>query len=124
MSKEKSTLDRLAELTMIKNTSNLTRFDNIIGVHIGCEYTPHYPKLRDQKGQKLQDENGRDLRSEKSDGYTYTFVEFSTAKTVKIVLPKAYNLDLLGVYKLSGNGYDIKSSRILFIEQNGTITNF
>ena len=34
----------------------------------------------------MKDENGKDLRSDKSDGYTYTFTEFGTAKVVKIVL--------------------------------------
>ena len=58
-----------------------------------------------------------DKRSETSDGWTYTFAEFSTCKTIKIVLPKRLNVQLMGAYKLGGLGYDIKAGNMYFIEK-------
>ena len=58
-----------------------------------------------------------------SDGYTHTLSEFGTSKMIQIVLPKEYNLTLMGAYKVSGLGYDIKGS-MFFIEKEGTIANY
>ena len=70
-------------------TSSMVKLENVVGVYLGTEPTEHFPKLLDSNGNKLQEEkNGRkvDKRSETSDGWTYTFAEFSTCKTIKIVL--------------------------------------
>ena len=61
----------------------MTRFDNIVVVNVGVEPKEHFPKLKNADGSNMKDENGKDLRSDKSDGYTYTFTEFGTAKVVK-----------------------------------------
>lgn len=107
-------------------TSSMTKLE-VVGVYLGTQPAEHYPKLLDENGNKVQEEkNGRkvDKRSETSDGWTYTFAEFSTCKTIKIVLPKRVNVQLMGAYKLGGLGYDIKSGNMYFIEKDTTITNY
>jgi len=107
-------------------TSSMTKLE-VVGVYLGTQPAEHYPKLLDENGNKVQEEkNGRkvDKRSETSDGWTYTFAEFSTCKTIKIVLPQRVNVQLMGAYKLGGLGYDIKSGNMYFIEKDTTITNY
>lgn len=107
-------------------TSSMVKLE-VLGVYLGTEPTEHFPKLLDSNGNKLQEEkNGRkvDKRSETSDGWTYTFAEFSTCKTIKIVLSNRVNVQLMKAYKLSGLGYDIKSGNMYFIEKDTTITNY
>ena len=68
-------------------TSSMVKLENIVGVYLGTEPTEHFPKILDSNGNKVQEEkNGRkvDKRSETSDGWTYTFAEFATCKTIKI----------------------------------------
>ena len=84
----------------------------------------HFPKLKDKFGNKVKDENGKDKRSETSDGLTYTFVEFGTGKMVKIVLSEDRQFELLQAYKVAGLGYDIKSANMIFIEQKGQIADY
>lgn len=108
-------------------TSTMTDFKDIIGVYLGTEPKEHFPKLFDENGNKVQEEkNGRkvDKRSDTSDGWTYTFAEFATCKKIQIVLPKRINVSLMGAYKLSGLGYDIKSGNMYFIEKNTSISNY
>ena len=108
-------------------TSSMVKLENIVGVYLGTEPTEHFPKILDSNGKKVQEEkNGRkvDKRSETSDGWTYTFAEFATCKTIKIVLPQRVNVQLMGAYKLGGLGYDIKSGNMYFIEKDTTITNY
>lgn len=107
-------------------TSSMVKLE-VLGVYLGTEPTEHFPKLLDSNGNKLQEEkNGRkvDKRSETSDGWTYTFAEFSTCKTIKIVLSNRVNVQLMKAYKLSGLGYDIKSGNMYFIEKDTTIANY
>ena len=112
-----SQLEKLKALQSQSNTTNasLTLFNNVVVVNVGVNPTPHFPKLKDKFGNKVKDENGKDKRSETSDGLTYTFVEFGTAKMVKIVLQ---------AYKVAGLGYDIKSANMIFIEQKGQIADY
>ena len=63
-------------------------------MNVGVKPTEHFPKLKDSEGNKVKDENGKDKRSDVSDGWTYTFAEFGTAKVVKVVIPKLYELEL------------------------------
>ena len=73
----------------------------------------YYPKLKDKYGNKLKDENGKDKRSETSDGYTYTFVEFGTGKMVKLFYPQERQFEITHAYKVAGLGYDIKSANMI-----------
>ena len=113
-------LEKLTALQskMKKQTSNLEKFDEIVVVHVGCEPSPYFPKT------KVKDEHGNEKRSETPTGWTYTFVEFGTAKDVKVVLRERVKIDLLETYAVSGAGYNIKSSRMLFIEQDGQIKKY
>ena len=121
-----SQLEKLKALQSQSNTTNasLTLFNNVVVVNVGVNPTPHFPKLKDDLGNKIKDENGKDKRSETSDGYTYSFVEFATGKMVKIVLPEERKFELLGSYKVVGFGYDIKSANMIFIEQKGQIAEY
>lgn len=104
-------------------TSNMTAFNDLVGVYVGASAREHFPKLKDENGKTVKDDKGRDKRSDTSDGYTHVFSEFGTSKMIQIVLPKEYKLQLMTAYKLGGLGYDIKGS-MFFIEKNGTIANY
>lgn len=118
-------IEKLKALQESKSkTANLSVFDNIVVIDVGIKPMKHYPKLKDEFGNKIKDENGKDKRSETSDGYTYSFVEFATGKMVKIVLPQERKFDLLGSYKAVGLGYDIKSANMIFIEQRAQIAEY
>lgn len=121
-----SQLEKLKALQSQSNTTNasLTLFNNVVVVNVGVKPTPHFPKLKDKFGNKVKDENGKDKRSDVSDGLTYTFVEFGTGKMVKIVLSEERQFELLQAYKVAGLGYDIKSANMIFIEQKGHITDY
>ncbi len=121
-----TTLDKLKKLQQEQksNQTNLTRFDKLVVVHVGVEPTQHFPKLKDEHGNKLKDEKGNDKRSEQSDGWTYTFSEFGTAKIIKVVLPKLYTLELLQPYQVSGFGYDIRNAGMVFIDTAGELMNY
>lgn len=123
-----STMEKLKQLqsqAKAKTTqSNMTKFDSVVVVHVGVEVKPHYPKLKNELGQNVKDERGQDKRAKESDGYTYTFVEFATAKIVKIVLKKLYNFEPLKVFEVGGEGYDIKQANLIFIEKNTTIKEY
>lgn len=120
-----SQIEKLKQLqAKTKQSSTMTRFDNIVVVNVGVEPKEHFPKLKNADGSNMKDENGKDLRSDKSDGYTYTFTEFGTAKVVKIVLPSRLNLVLLSAYQASGLGYDIKSAGMIFIEKDCKLANY
>lgn len=123
-----SQLEKLKQLqasqTSARQASNMTTFDELIVVEVGCQPTEHFPKLKDANGVKLKDDRGNDLRADKPDGWTHTFAQFGSAKMVKVVLPKKYALDLLKAYKVSGKGYDIKSGNMIFIELEGRIENY
>ena len=97
-------------------TSNMTAFNDLVGVYVGASAREHFPKLKDENGKTVKDDKGRDKRSDTSDGYTHVFSEFGTSKMIQIVLPKEYNLQLMTAYKLGGLGYDIKGS-MFFIEK-------
>lgn len=121
-----SQLQRLQELQAQNNNakkrSNLTAFNDLVGVYLGFESKEYFPKLKDANGKKIKDEKGLDKRSEKSSGYLYRFSEFSTSKMIMIVLPEKLNLKLLSAYKLSGLGFDSFAS--YFLEEDTKIANF
>ena len=120
-----SQLEKLKALQESKSkTANLSLFNNLVVIDVGIKPTQHFPKLKDEFGNKVKDENGKDKRSETSDGYTYTFTEFGTGKMVKVVLPQEQKIDLLGSYVVVGFGYDIKQANMIFIEQKAKIAEY
>lgn len=117
-------LKALQEESKVKaETSNMTAFNDLVGVYIGVPVRKHYPKLKDENGKSVTDEKGRAKRSDTHDGFTHVLSEFGTSKMIQIVLPKEYNLQLMTAYKLGGLGYDIKGS-MYFIEKDGVIGNY
>lgn len=125
-SNQLTTLEKLQKLQEQRkdNKATKTRFDGIVVVNVGVEPTEHFPKLKDANGNKIKDEDGNDKRAEQSDGLTYTFVEFGTAKIVKVVLDKRYKLELLQPYQVSGYGYDITNARMVFIDTDGELSTY
>lgn len=124
-----SQLEKLKALQESKSkTANLSLFNNLVVIDVGIKPTQHFPKLKDDLGNKIKDENGKDKRSDVSDGYTYSFVEFGTGKMIKVVLPQEQKqeqkIELLGSYKVVGLGYDIKSANMIFIEQKAQIAEY
>ena len=45
--------------------SAMTVFNGLVGVYVGTPAKEHYPKLKDENGNNVKDENGRDKRSDK-----------------------------------------------------------
>ena len=116
------TLKKLAKLKA--QTSNMQTFNGLIGVYLGVEPKPHYPKMLDDNGNKIKETiNGRerDKRSTVSDGYQYTFNEVGTGKIIYVVVPGKLNVEMLSPYSISGKGYDIPKSMMYFIEKNGNV---
>lgn len=107
-----------------QTTSSKEMFSDLVVVHIGIEPTEFYPKLKNSDGSKVKDEFGNDKRSETQEGWTYTFIEMGTGRTVKIVNRERLKIELLNVYRLSGLGYNIKQSRFIFIDENAKILNY
>ncbi|MDT2879649.1 hypothetical protein [Lactococcus lactis] len=120
-----SQLEKLKALQESKSkTANLSLFNNLVVIDVGIKPTQHFPKLKDDLGNKIKDENGKDKRSDVSDGYTYSFIEFTTGKMIKVVLPQEQKIELLGCYVVVGLGYDIKSANMIFIEQKAKIAEY
>ena len=61
-------------------TANLTLFNNVVVIDVGIKPSQHFPKLKDDLGNKIKDENGKDKRSEVSDGYTYLSLNLQLKK--------------------------------------------
>lgn len=121
-----SQIEQLKELQEKQRVqkNNLTLFQSLICVNVGVQPTQHFPKLKDDFGNKVKDESGKDKRSENPDGWTYTFSEFGSGKTIKVVVAEQLELELLTAYKVSGLGYDIKSANMIFIDTRGRIDNY
>ena len=102
-------------------TSNMTPFDELVGVFLGVEPKAHYPKVLDANGNKIRETiNGRtqDKRSETSDGWTHSFNELGSGKIIQVVLSQKYELKPLSLYSINGLGYDIKNSNMYFLEKD------
>lgn len=88
-------------------------------LYLGADVTQHFPKLKDENGKTVKDEEGKDERSETSDGFTHTFSEVGTSKIVKVVCPKKLNLEMLTAYRASGFGYSMGS--MLYIDEGSKV---
>lgn len=118
-------LNKLAQLDKAGvKASNKTRFDNLVVINVGVPRKEHFPKLKNADGSKKVDADGHDVRSEKSDGFTYTFAQYGTANKVMAVISKQYGLDRLGVYVLSGLGYNMRQNNMIFLDENVNISNY
>ncbi len=114
---QQSTLDKLNNLANKDNRGNKQAFKNVV-IMLGVKPVEHFPKLKDKDGKTIKDEEGNDKRSETRDGYTYTFSDFESCRVVKVVLDKLYDIKIMNAYLVSGYGYDIRSSNMIFIDED------
>ena len=122
---QQSTLDKLNKLAGKKTTSNKQMFKRIV-VKLGTSPKPveHYPKLKDKDGKTIKDEEGNDKRSDKSDGFMFTFSDFQTSRMVKVILDKKYDVKVMQAYVVSGLGYDIRGGGLMYLDENTEIRNY
>ena len=88
-----SQLEKLKALQESKSkTANLTLFSNVVVIDVGIKPSQHFPKLKDDLGNKIKDENGKDKRSDVSDGYTSLSLNLQLGKWLKLLFQKIENL--------------------------------
>lgn len=104
--------------------ANKMAFNNLVVCTVGVPVKEHFPKVKLADGSIKKDADGNDVRSEKSDGYLFTFTQFGTATKVMAVLPKNYSLELLAAYKVSGLGYQMRNANMIYIDENVSITTY
>ena len=90
-------------------------------MNIGIEPTAYFPKVKNADGTNAKDEEGNDKRSNTQTGWMYTFVEYGTGRTVKVVNHGRVPAEPLDTFTVSGKGYNIKQSRMLFIDESGKV---
>ena len=105
-------------------SSNKTIFENLRVCYLDSPVKEHFPKVLNADGTKKKDENGNDLRSDRADGFIFTFSEIGTSQVVKVVLQKKYKLELDQFYSVGGKGYRIRSGNLIFIDEAGSISAF
>lgn len=89
-------------------------------VYLGSTPKEHYPKLKDRYGNKVKDDNGKDVRADQSTGFIVSFATIGdNPKVVSAVFSDidTLNLEPLSVYQLSGYGYDIRQSNFVWLEE-------
>lgn len=121
---QQSTLEKLSQLAGKQHSSNKQAFNGLIVIKLGVKPIKHFPKVKGKDGKTVKDADGNDMRSEKSDGYTYTFSDFETSQVVKVVLNKLYDIKVMNAYVVSGLGYDIRSGNMIFIDENAKIAEY
>lgn len=114
---DQNTLNKLANLANSDSKGNRQAFKTVV-IKLGVKPVEHFPKVKGKDGKTQKDENGNDVRSKVSDGYTYTFSEFETSKIIKVVLDKLYDVKVMNAYLISGYGYDIRSGNMIFIDKD------
>lgn len=88
--------------------------------YLGSTPKEYFPKLKDKFGNKVKDEDGKDLRADQSAGYMISFATIGdNPKIVSAVFSSLDDLDLepLKIYQLSGYGYDIRQSNFIWLEE-------
>lgn len=107
----------------VQSTSKIA-FHDLVVCTVGAPVKEHFPKVKLADGTTKKDDEGNDIRAEKSDGYMFTFTQFGTATKVMAVLPRKYNLDLLSAYKLSGLGYQMRNANMIYVDENVNLSNY
>ena len=107
-----------------QKTSNKETFEGLVVVNIGIEPTAYFPKVKNADGTNAKDEEGNDKRSNTQTGWMYTFVEYGTVRTVKVVNHGRVPAEPLDTFTVSGKGYNIKQSRMLFIDESGKVETY
>lgn len=114
---DQSLVSKLSAVAEQEKKRSSKQILSAIVVYLGTDATQHFPKVKDAQGKTVKDDSGSDLRSETSDGWTYTFSEVGTSKVVKVVYPKKLDVTMLTAYQVSGFGYSIASGNMLYIDE-------
>lgn len=85
------------------------------------EPTEHFPYKRDELGNKFKDDRGRFIREEKRDGYLYTMNDVQTCNKVMFLLPELKQFEIGKIYEVTGLGYIMKQSNMLYIDEDVTV---
>lgn len=120
---DQNVLKKLTSLANSNDEGNRQAFKNVV-VKLGVKPVRHFPKMKGKDGKTLKDEDGNDLRSKVSDGYTYTFSDFKTSRVVKVVLNKLYDIKVMNAYLVSGYGYDIRSGNMIYIDRDVNVQEY
>lgn len=116
---KKSYLDNNSLLSKFKNEANQ---DNkisldVVAIYLASTKKDYYPKLKDSNGVTLKTPEGKDLRTETPQGYSYTFTTIGdNPQTVMIVFKDSFVPSELGIYQFRGLGYNIQKSKFIFID--------
>ena len=100
--------NRIASARAKTQAGNMTEFKNIECIYLGAKTTPYFPKLEDGTKSKTQA------------GWTLIFSELGTSKIVKYVYKTDKDAPRLvdgQIYLVSGLGYDLRSSMLIYIEK-------
>lgn len=119
-------LDRLKMLAQKEATrkTNKVSFSNLVVCNLGVPPKEHFPKVKNADGTVKVDDNDRPVKSTKSDGWLFTFSQFGTCNKVMVILDTGYTLNVMGAYMLSGLGYTMRDSNLIYIDENVKITDY
>lgn len=122
---EISQIDKLKSLVAqgVKANSKMS-FNNLVICYLGVKPKLHYPKLKNADGGNKLDASGQVVKSDKPDGYVYTFSEFATCNKVMVILNKKLEFGLMKAYSLSGLGYQMRSSNLIYIDEQVNVANY
>lgn len=117
----KTLLQNLVRNKSLSQTGSKTKLEANC-IYLGAESRTHFPNLKDSFGKTLRDsQSGNPIKSEESDGDTYTFSEIGTSKMVKAVYIPGLILEVGTLYKVAGIGYDMRNSNMLLIDEDSNI---
>lgn len=119
---DQSLVSKLSAVAEQEKKRSSKQILSAIVIYLGADVTQHFPKVKDASGKAVKDDKGNDLRSETSDGWTFTFSEVGTSKVVKVVYPKKVDVQMMTAYQVSGFGYSISSGNMLFIDEASKIS--
>lgn len=96
--------------------SNKQSFELVLQ-YPAVEPSPYFPKVKNQDGVVVTDEDGHPKRSQQQTGWVYTFVRFGTAEIVKVILKDKFELNPAVLYRIEGLGYNFKKERTFYIDE-------
>lgn len=96
--------------------SNKKSFDKLRVCYLGVPVKEHFPKVS-------KDVNGKVVRSDTSDGYSYVFSEIATSTKVMVILPKKIDLDWMDLFLVSGMGYQMRNANMIYLDEKTQIFN-
>lgn len=117
----KTLLEKLVKGKSLTQSGGKTKLETSC-IYLGAESRLHFPNLKDSFGKTLKDpKSGNAMKSDESDGDTYTFSEIGTSKMVKVVYISGFMLEVGTLYNVAGLGYDMRNSNMLLIDEDSNI---